>query len=153
MSFFSRLFAKLFGKNKEEAPRVSYTPAVDRPPYTPTGKFQPPEVTVPEHPRIPAITEALPAKPAVAPPDMAAPPFPGLPRTRAEELGFPADAYEYPARGSNAWYVPNGDGKGNLAGPFANATEFANWVTAVNVRDENLQRWREEFESRVYEGY
>lgn len=131
MSFFSRLFAKLFGRKerKEEAPRVPYTPTVDRPPYTPTGKFQPPEVTVPEHPRIPAITEPVPV-PKPSP--------------------WPQGAYEYPAIGSGFWYVP--DKHGYARGPFQSPQELLDYIKRSEVRDENLEQWRKEFESRIHVG-
>lgn len=131
MSFFSRLFAKLFGKKKEEAPRVPYTPTIT-PPYVTTGKFQPPEVTVPEHPRVRAITEELPTKPVVQTGVDGPPPASKL-------AGWPQGTYLFGPM--EAKYVPvklPGRGWEN-AGPFNDPKEFDQWVADVMQRDKNMR--------------
>ena len=135
MSFFSKLFAKLFGKKEKQStfaptPGVVYPTTFDThrtaetPPYPTTGKFQQPEV---ERPRIPAITEPV----------------------HEAAQGWPPGAYEFPAKGSGNWYVKHGV---TNAGPFKVPAEYDAWVEAVKRRDASAHEADRMYANTVYQG-
>lgn len=158
MSFFSKLFeqiGRIFGRKpkQEEAPRVPYTPAVERPPYVTTGKFQPPEVTVPETPRVRAITEELPPKPQVSDSVRVVDQFLGgtvnsgeANRTDLLPNGFPAKSYEFQP---GVWYTPYG---GTRGGPFKTPAESFAWMDAIDRNRANSQAATEAIASQVHGG-
>ena len=130
MSFFSKLFAKLFGRKKEqEAPRVPYTPTVERPPYATTGKWQaqgPVEVYTQEvvHPRVPAVSQPV----------------------NLNTQGWPVGTYEFKP---GVYYVPY---DGSQGGPFKEPKEAFAWMAAVDRRNKSLKEGDQQTAGRVYEG-
>lgn len=54
---------------------------------------------------------------------------------------WPQDAYEFPQKGSGAWYVPvKLPNRGwEQAGPFGTVEEFDKWVQDVLFRDKNMR--------------
>jgi hypothetical protein len=134
MSFFSRLFAKLFGRKKENtfAPTpgvvvptyhdVRNTSGTTTPPYATTGKFQ--DHQKPAVERIPAISQPV----------------------NVNTEGWPVGTYEFQP---GVYYVPY---KGSNGGPFKEPKEAVAWMAAIDRNIANSQQNEQDWKDAVYRG-